>query len=295
MGRNNENVDDVVGNNSQNFTVNNNNANNIPNNDLPQLLESGGHVILVPRLEVDDFQNYKDRMLAYLDGIEPFILKILNNSPSKTRDTKIASLKLKVNAFKALYGEKLCYPIREDFTKDQEQLEQLRCPLTGLRRLVSTMEGKDTYKGLYRQQDFISIIPIRITKNKDKGLVAETYDWDKEKLSSEDDEFISMKAFMALAKDEPSVGKNDARLGPSWLLKSDPIQRIGVTWRGPHSYFILEYSLTSNEYGVLKFLDTTYWMGIVLLLIVDQSILCGVSSDVDTTYSSKSGNSFDLV
>ncbi|GKD21338.1 hypothetical protein Tco_1223041 [Tanacetum coccineum] len=76
MGRNNENVDDVVGNNSQNFTVNNNNANNIPNNDLPQLLVSGGHVILVPQLEVDDFQNYKDRMLAYLDGIEPFILKI---------------------------------------------------------------------------------------------------------------------------------------------------------------------------------------------------------------------------
>ncbi|GJY65117.1 hypothetical protein Tco_0466577 [Tanacetum coccineum] len=33
-----------------------------------------------------------------------------------------------------------------------------------------------------------------------------------------------------------------------------------------------------------------YWMEIVLVLNVDQSIIYGVSSDVDTTYSSKSGN-----
>ncbi|GJS94433.1 hypothetical protein Tco_0801401 [Tanacetum coccineum] len=42
-------------------------------------------------------------------------------------------------------------------------------------------------------------------------------------------------------------------------------------------------------------LDTVYWMEIVFLQNVDQSILYGVSADVDTTYSSKSGDGLDLV
>nr|GEZ38959.1 hypothetical protein [Tanacetum cinerariifolium] len=42
-------------------------------------------------------------------------------------------------------------------------------------------------------------------------------------------------------------------------------------------------------------LDTVYWMRIVNLQNVDQSFLYGVSDDVDTEYSSKSGNGLDLV
>ncbi|GKB43311.1 hypothetical protein Tco_0888253 [Tanacetum coccineum] len=36
-------------------------------------------------------------------------------------------------------------------------------------------------------------------KNKDKGLVAESYDYDEEKLSLGDDDYIHMKAFMAFS------------------------------------------------------------------------------------------------
>ncbi|GJS82383.1 hypothetical protein Tco_0748924 [Tanacetum coccineum] len=50
-------------------------------------------------------------------------------------------------------------------------------------------------------------------------------------------------------------------------------------------------------YGVLGSLGTAYWLfgygelaENVLLMIFDQSIIYGVSADVDTTYSSKSGN-----
>ncbi|GKA64788.1 hypothetical protein Tco_0764495 [Tanacetum coccineum] len=63
-----------------------------------------------------------------------------------------------------------------------------------------------------------------------------------------------------------------------------------VTWRGLHDYNILEYSSSSSLYGVLDLLDMAYWMEVVLVLNVDQSIIYDVSADVDTAYSSKSGN-----
>ncbi|GJS12281.1 hypothetical protein Tco_0369077 [Tanacetum coccineum] len=44
----------------------------------------------------------------------------------------------------------------------------------------------------------------------------------------------------------------------------------------------------------LELLDTTYRMEIVFLQNVDQSILYDVSADVDTAYSSMSGNGLDL-
>lgn len=50
MERNNENVENVVGNNAPNFNINNNAnkiTNNIANNDLPQLLDSKKELILL--------------------------------------------------------------------------------------------------------------------------------------------------------------------------------------------------------------------------------------------------------
>nr|GEV96307.1 integrase, catalytic region, zinc finger, CCHC-type, peptidase aspartic, catalytic [Tanacetum cinerariifolium] len=61
-----------------------------------------------------------------------------------------------------------------------------------------------------------------------------------------------------------------------------------VTWRGLHDYNILEYSSSASLYDVYDLLDTAYWMEVMLLLNADQSIIYGVSADVDTTYSSKS-------
>ncbi|GJV66222.1 hypothetical protein Tco_1477050 [Tanacetum coccineum] len=47
----------------------------------------------------------------------------------------------------------------------------------------------------------------------EKGLVAESFDWDEESVSSEDEGTTKIKAFMAIAEEEPSVGKADARSG----------------------------------------------------------------------------------
>nr|GEW41108.1 hypothetical protein [Tanacetum cinerariifolium] len=45
----------------------------------------------------------------------------------------------------------------------------------------------------------------------EKGLVAESFNWDEECVSSEDEGTTKVKVFMAIAKEEPPVGKADAR------------------------------------------------------------------------------------
>ncbi|GJV32107.1 hypothetical protein Tco_1392507 [Tanacetum coccineum] len=135
-------VEDIFQTNSTNNTGTNNVAPNVVNEDLPQLLDYRGcsHVINVPPFDIDDFTSWKDRFLVYLDGLEPYLLKILENrpycatakfmwndlilsheGPSDIRDIKIAALRLKLNAFKALKCEK----VKETFTRLKILLNEL--------------------------------------------------------------------------------------------------------------------------------------------------------------------------
>ncbi|GKB69054.1 retrovirus-related pol polyprotein from transposon TNT 1-94, partial [Tanacetum coccineum] len=57
----------------------------------------------------------------------------------------------------------------------------------------------------------------KIDKGKSKkGLIAESFNWDEEYVFSEDEGTTRIRAFMAIAEDEPSVGKADARSG-QWV------------------------------------------------------------------------------
>ncbi|GKA88027.1 hypothetical protein Tco_0809791 [Tanacetum coccineum] len=55
----------------------------------------------------------------------------------------------------------------------------------------------------------------KTSQSKNKGLVGETFDWDKEEVS-DDEEMTQVKVLMALANDELTVGKNHARNG-KWI------------------------------------------------------------------------------
>nr|GEW68947.1 retrovirus-related Pol polyprotein from transposon TNT 1-94 [Tanacetum cinerariifolium] len=55
----------------------------------------------------------------------------------------------------------------------------------------------------------------KVFQPKNKGLVAETFDWDEEEVS-DDEEVTRVKVLMALADDELTVGKNYARNG-KWI------------------------------------------------------------------------------
>ncbi|GJU10246.1 retrovirus-related pol polyprotein from transposon TNT 1-94 [Tanacetum coccineum] len=61
----------------------------------------------------------------------------------------------------------------------------------------------------------------------DKGLIAESFDWDDESVSSEDEGTKKFKVIMAIAKDEPSMGKGDA-ISSQWVeikMKKDYLKR----------------------------------------------------------------------
>ncbi|GJX91248.1 retrovirus-related pol polyprotein from transposon TNT 1-94 [Tanacetum coccineum] len=86
---------------------------------------------------------------------------------------------------------------------------------------ISQKDYKGKYKGLKAEMVVLSQRIDELTKGKDdkgkddkiksdKGLVAESFGWDDESVSLEDERTTKFKAFMAIADDEPSVGKGDA-------------------------------------------------------------------------------------
>ncbi|GKA44436.1 retrovirus-related pol polyprotein from transposon TNT 1-94 [Tanacetum coccineum] len=86
----------------------------------------------------------------------------------------------------------------------------------------NTGNHQKDYKGKYKGlKDEMVVLTKRIddlTKRKsekgknekgksEKGFIAESFDWDEESIPSEDEGTTKIRAFMAIAEDEPSVGK----------------------------------------------------------------------------------------
>ncbi|GJU83151.1 uncharacterized mitochondrial protein-like protein [Tanacetum coccineum] len=113
---------------------------------------------------------------------------VAHERPSDIKDIEIATLRLKLNAFKELEGEK----VNGTFTR-------LKCLLNDL------------------ENNGVIILQVEVNATKsEKGLVAESFDWDEESVLSEDEGTTKIKAFMAIAKEESFVRKADARSG-QWV------------------------------------------------------------------------------
>ncbi|GKC24376.1 hypothetical protein Tco_1026526 [Tanacetum coccineum] len=193
-------------------------------------------------------------------------LILAHEGPSDTRDTKIAALRLKYNAFKSLEGEKVngtftrlkC--LLNDLENNGVTIPQANVNATFVNSLprkwmsmnqtqrannsikndsLDTLYGNDSdveedqrssneflddlnaefherallanQKRFYKRIDDLTKGKSekgKIEKGKpDKGLIAESFDRDDKSVSSEDEGITKIKAFMAIAKDEPSVGK----------------------------------------------------------------------------------------
>ncbi|GJR38330.1 hypothetical protein Tco_1214014 [Tanacetum coccineum] len=92
------------------------------------------------------------------------------------------------------------------------------------------------------------------------------------------------------------------------------LRRIEVLWYGvlrssAMVYWALRYGVSALLvwcfvhlwYGISGYFDTAYWLigygelaENVFLMVFDQSIIYGISVDVDTAYSSKSGNGLEF-
>ncbi|GJZ38969.1 ribonuclease H-like domain-containing protein, partial [Tanacetum coccineum] len=262
-----------------NTTTTTNVAQSVADENLPQLLDSRGgtHVTNVPAFDKEEFMSWKVRFSVFFDGIEPYLLKTLfktakeiwndfilaHEGPFDTRDTKIAALRLKFNAFKSLKGEK----VLGTFTR-------LKCLLNNLENngvtipqaeVNATFDSDSNAEEDQRtSNEFMVDLNAEIddlTKGKsekgkidkgksEKGLIAESFDWDEEYVSSEDEGTTRIRAFMAIAKDEPLVGKADARSG-QWVditMKKD--QRKNMV--NKYNLFKQELSLHKSEQSNLK-------------------------------------------
>ncbi|GJQ91390.1 hypothetical protein Tco_0002529 [Tanacetum coccineum] len=123
-------------------------------------------------------------------------LILSHEGPSKTMDTKIAALRLKFNAFKALEDER----VKETYTGQEILLNELENKDVKIAQAEDTRSSNEFLVDLNVEFHDRALL-IRI------GVVAESFDWDEESLSSEDEGTTTVKAFMAIVEDEPVVGK----------------------------------------------------------------------------------------
>ncbi|GKD73345.1 retrovirus-related pol polyprotein from transposon TNT 1-94, partial [Tanacetum coccineum] len=63
----------------------------------------------------------------------------------------------------------------------------------------------------------------KATNIKNKGLIAEAYKWDKEEVSSDDNEMVEVKVLMALAKENDAISKEGARNVDESSICSTPL------------------------------------------------------------------------
>nr|GEU78511.1 copia protein [Tanacetum cinerariifolium] len=198
-------------------------------------------------------------------------LILANEGPSKTKDTKIAALRLKFNAFKALKEDDS--DIEEDQRSSSESLADLntefheRALLANQKRLYKRYGRVGSSKkpmGRLNETCFAcgklgNIGAINKGKS-EKGLVAESFDWDEELVSFDDEGVATFKALMAIADEELSVGKADAwALGGKGMRKDKISSKEVVFTKSDVSSSKTSHELPSDsESEVKRHGKTTY-------------------------------------
>nr|GEY81568.1 hypothetical protein [Tanacetum cinerariifolium] len=95
-----------------------------------------------------------------------------------------------------------------DVEKDQRTSNELMADLSAEyhKRALLANQKSDITKGKSEKGK-------KDKEKSEKGLLAESFDWDDESVSLDDERSTKIRAFMAIVEDEPSVGKADARSG----------------------------------------------------------------------------------
>ncbi|GJT08325.1 hypothetical protein Tco_0842787, partial [Tanacetum coccineum] len=138
---------------------------------------------------------------------------------------------------------------------------------TSLMKHVLHVENKDTfkrtaqppkhphkdYRGKYKAlKSKVAILTKKIDamyKNKSKKrLVVESFDWDEESLSSEDEGVTRVKSFMAIIEDETVVGKVDARSGQWVEITMKKIQQLMLMTDCDERKHVLDYTYSDLHY-----------------------------------------------
>nr|GEW91975.1 hypothetical protein [Tanacetum cinerariifolium] len=115
-------------------------------------------------------------------------------------ERKAANLDQSLKSLIMVMDLKLCYNTfsKKDFQDSVDDEEDKRSSHDYLKNLEEEYQARSL---LAKSKRFFK-------KGKNKGLIAETYDWDDEEVSSDENEVTEVKALMALTDEERvSVGK----------------------------------------------------------------------------------------
>ncbi|GJY26258.1 retrovirus-related pol polyprotein from transposon TNT 1-94 [Tanacetum coccineum] len=98
------------------------------------------------------------------------------------------------------------------------------------------------YKGVKAKITVVTKKIDAINKGKsEKGLVAESFDWDEELVSFDNEGVTTFKALMAIA-DEPSVGRADARSGQWVEITMNKVQKLLSITDSDERKHVLDYT-----------------------------------------------------
>nr|GEW32782.1 retrovirus-related Pol polyprotein from transposon TNT 1-94 [Tanacetum cinerariifolium] len=81
-----------------------------------------------------------------------------------------------------------------------------------------------------------------------KGLLAKSFNWDDESVSSDDKGSTKIRAFIAIAEDEPSVGKADARSGQWVDITIKKVHKLLSMTDGDERKYVLDYTHVDLHY-----------------------------------------------
>nr|GEU81438.1 retrovirus-related Pol polyprotein from transposon TNT 1-94 [Tanacetum cinerariifolium] len=163
--------------------------------------------------------SYETAKATWIDLVHSF------KGPSDTKENRIMDLKLEYQTFRAKPTESLSQTythyktLLNELSNDGVNFSKYEINVgfmnslpekwltfsQGLRNAnhSQTLDLADIYESPSTSQTSKTFQP------KNKGLVVETFDWDEEEVSN-DEEVTQVKVLMALADDELTIGKNHA-------------------------------------------------------------------------------------
>ncbi|GJT93045.1 hypothetical protein Tco_1081890 [Tanacetum coccineum] len=191
-------------------------------------------------------------------------LILAHEGPSETKDTKIEALRLKFNAFKTLEGERV-----------KGTFNRLKCLLNDLENngisisqaeLNATFDSdSDIEEDQRSSSEFLADLNAEFHERSllanqrrfykrsgrgksEKGLVAESFEWDEESVSSDDEGVTTFKALMAITDEELSVGRADARSGQLVKITMKKVQKLLSITNSDERRHVLDYTHVDLHY-----------------------------------------------
>nr|GEY63698.1 hypothetical protein [Tanacetum cinerariifolium] len=177
---------------------------------VPQTLEyKGGHLNGAPMLEAKNFTNWKKRFMCHIVAKSTWDDLILYlEGPSDVKESRVMDLKLCYKTFK----------FKEEFLAASLLFGKLKYEENLMDSIYETKKKQYLATATPLSTAFFlsSIVHDFQDSPNDEEDTRNTYEWDEEEVSSDDNEMVEVKVLMALAEENDAISKEGARNG-EWV------------------------------------------------------------------------------